>query len=116
MPSAFFFRSRFRKAAWSGTGGKPRAQLAKTDASAGDNGNQKARTAQAKLIAEATHWKKSIVVNGVGAAATLVVLVVLVITKFMHGAWIVVVLIPLLVGLFRAIHHHYRRCRHPADH
>ena len=80
----------------------------KTDASAGDNGNQKARTAQAKLIAEATHWKKSIVVNGVGAAATLVVLVVLVITKFIHGAWIVVVLIPLLVGLFRAIHHHYQ--------
>lgn len=53
------------------------------------------------------HWKKSIAVNGLGAIATLIVLVVLVITKFIHGAWIVVVLIPLLVGLFRAIHRHY---------
>ena len=65
------------------------------------------RVDRAKLLSEAAHWKKSIVVNGVGAAATLVVLVVLVITKFLHGAWIVVVLIPLLVALFRAIHSHY---------
>jgi len=56
---------------------------------------------------QAKHWKKSIFVNGLGAIATLVVLIVLVITKFIHGAWIVVVLIPLLVGLFRAIHRHY---------
>ena len=62
---------------------------------------------RAKRLSEAAHWKKSIVVNGLGAFATLVVLVVLVITKFLHGAWIVVVLIPLLVGLFRAIHNHY---------
>ena len=56
---------------------------------------------------QAAHWKKSIVVNGLGAIATFIVLVVLVITKFIHGAWIVVVLIPLLVGIFRAIHRHY---------
>jgi amino acid transporter len=56
---------------------------------------------------QAKHWKKSILINGVGAVATLVVLIVLVITKFIHGAWIVVVLIPLLVALFRAIHRHY---------
>jgi len=55
----------------------------------------------------AAHWKKSIVVNGLGAIATFIVLVVLVITKFLHGAWIVVVLIPLLVAMFRAIHRHY---------
>ena len=70
-------------------------------------GRKKEQAERAKLLSEAVHWKKSIVVNGVGAAATLVVLVVLVITKFLHGAWIVVVLIPLLVGLFRAIHRHY---------
>ena len=56
---------------------------------------------------QATHWRKSIVVNGLGAIATFIVLVVLVVTKFIHGAWIVVVLIPLLVGLFRVIHRHY---------
>jgi amino acid transporter len=55
----------------------------------------------------AAHWKKSIVVNGLGAFATLIVLLVLVATKFIHGAWIVVVLIPLLVALFRGVHRHY---------
>jgi amino acid transporter len=73
----------------------------------GNQGQEKERAERGKLLSEAAHWKKSIVVNGLGAAATLVVLVVLVITKFLHGAWIVVVLIPLLVGLFRAIHRHY---------
>jgi hypothetical protein len=58
-------------------------------------------------LKQAKHWKKSIVVNGLGALATLIVLVVLVITKFIHGAWIVVVLIPFLVALFRAVHRHY---------
>jgi hypothetical protein len=56
---------------------------------------------------DAAHWKKSIAVNGLGAIATLIVLVVLVITKFVHGAWIVVVLIPILVAVFRAVHRHY---------
>jgi amino acid transporter len=52
-------------------------------------------------------WKKSIVVNAVGAAATFVVLCVFIITKFIHGAWIVVLVIPLLVLFFREIHAHY---------
>jgi amino acid transporter len=58
-------------------------------------------------LTEARHWKKSIAINGLGAIATSIVLVVLVVTKFLHGAWIVVVLIPLLVALFRKIHRHY---------
>lgn len=37
----------------------------------------------------------------------LIVLVVLIITKFIHGAWIVVFLIPLLVFMFRKVHRHY---------
>jgi amino acid transporter len=52
-------------------------------------------------------WKKSIVVNAVGAVATFIVLCVFIATKFIHGAWIVVVVIPLLVIFFRAIHQHY---------
>ena len=54
-----------------------------------------------------SNWKKSIVINGVGAAATLVVLCVFVATKFIHGAWIVVLVVPILVLLFKAIHSHY---------
>ena len=53
------------------------------------------------------NWKKSIVINGLGAVATFIVLCVFIATKFIHGAWIVVVVIPLLVLLFRAIHKHY---------
>lgn len=58
-------------------------------------------------VTGATHWKKSILINAVGAIATFVVLVVFIITKFIHGAWLVVVIIPLLVLMFRAIHTHY---------
>jgi amino acid transporter len=65
------------------------------------------RIDQAGELKQAAHWKKSIVVNGLGAIATFIVLIVLIITKFRHGAWIVVVLIPFLVGVFRAVHRHY---------
>src|SRR5215813_13754934 len=54
-----------------------------------------------------SNWRKSIVINGVGAIATALVMVVLIVTKFVHGAWIVVVVTPLLVLMFRAIHKHY---------
>jgi amino acid transporter len=63
-------------------------------------------------IRPARHWRKSIAINGLGAIATSIVLVVLVITKFLHGAWIVVVLIPVLVFMFRAVHRHYQDVAH----
>ena len=53
------------------------------------------------------NWKKSLLINALGAVATFIVLCVFIATKFIHGAWIVVVVIPLLVLLFRAIHNHY---------
>jgi hypothetical protein len=56
---------------------------------------------------ERSHWKRSIVINGLGAIATTVVLFVLIITKFIHGAWIVIILIPMLVMMFRGVHRHY---------
>lgn len=54
-----------------------------------------------------SHWRKSILINGLGATATFVVLMVFIATKFIHGAWLVVVLIPLLVVMFLRIHSHY---------
>jgi amino acid transporter len=60
-------------------------------------------------VTSPANWKKSILINGLGAIATFVVLCVFIITKFMHGAWIVVVIIPLLVLMFRSIHKHYVR-------
>lgn len=53
------------------------------------------------------NWKKSLAINAVGALATFVVLCVFIATKFIHGAWIVVVVVPLLVLLFKSIHKHY---------
>jgi amino acid transporter len=52
-------------------------------------------------------WQASALMNGLGAIATLVVLGVIVSTKFILGAWLVVVAIPLVVCLFLAIHRHY---------
>ena len=52
-------------------------------------------------------WRWRLGVNGVGALVTGAVTVVIAVTKFTHGAWIVVFLIPLLVLGFRAIHRHY---------
>ncbi|WP_129671835.1 APC family permease [Candidatus Chloroploca sp. Khr17] len=54
-------------------------------------------------------WRLGLGINGLGAGLTAVVLVVLVMTKFTHGAWVVLVLIPLLVVIFQAIHRHYVR-------
>ncbi len=53
------------------------------------------------------HWLRSLLINGVGAIATGVVALVVASTKFLEGAWIVVVLIPILVVLFTGISHHY---------
>lgn len=58
-------------------------------------------------VTNISHWKKSITINAIGAVATFIVLCVFIATKFIHGAWIVVVVIPLLVFMFRAIHNHY---------
>jgi amino acid transporter len=55
-----------------------------------------------------TDWRWRAALNGVGALATGVVLIVVASAKFVHGAWVVLVVIPLLVWLFVTIHHHYR--------
>jgi hypothetical protein len=60
-------------------------------------------------VTDSAHWKKSIFINGLGAIATFVVLCVFIVSKFVHGAWIVVVIIPLLVLMFRSIHQHYSK-------
>lgn len=53
-------------------------------------------------------WQPSAVMNCIGAGVTAVVLIVIVVTKFTSGAWLVVMAIPLLVGLFLAINSHYK--------
>jgi amino acid transporter len=54
-----------------------------------------------------TGWQWRMWVNGIGAVVTGVVLLTLAITKFSEGAWIVVVVIPVLVLTFLVMHRHY---------
>lgn len=52
-------------------------------------------------------WHTGILLNGFGALCTFLVFLVLIYFRFAEGAWIVMVLIPLLMALFYAIHEHY---------
>lgn len=57
---------------------------------------------------KALGWKRNIVLNGVGSLATLVVLLIVAITKFSSGAWVPLVVIPSIIMFFRVIHSHYK--------
>lgn len=52
-------------------------------------------------------WRRSVVINAIGAVVTGVVLVVIASVKFVHGAWIVIAAVPLLVWLMLSIRTHY---------
>jgi len=52
-------------------------------------------------------WYLKIGLNGFGAMLTFVVMMILIVTKFAEGAWIVLVAIPILMALFALIHKHY---------
>jgi hypothetical protein len=52
-------------------------------------------------------WPIRALLNGTGALATGVVAVIIGLTKFTHGAWIVVVLLPCMIALFVTIRRHY---------
>jgi amino acid transporter len=62
------------------------------------------------------HWLKEehpaphhILLNGLGAATTGVVTIVIAVSKFTHGAWMVIVLIPLIVLGFSRVNQHYQK-------
>ncbi|MFG3363869.1 APC family permease [Streptomyces sp. NPDC090032] len=52
-------------------------------------------------------WRRRAVLNGVGAVLTAVALVVLLASKFLEGAWVVVVAVPLLMLLFARVQRYY---------
>jgi amino acid transporter len=56
-------------------------------------------------------WLLKAILNGIGAGAAGVVMIDIAVTKFMHGAWIIVILVPTLVIIFFRIHRHYIRIR-----
>jgi amino acid transporter len=56
-------------------------------------------------------WRKSALINGVGAVATAIVTLIFAIAKFALGAWLIIVIIPILVAAMLFIHRQYERRR-----
>jgi hypothetical protein len=54
-------------------------------------------------------WRHGLAINGLGALTTAVVTVVIAITKFAHGAWAVMVFVPVMVWILVRMNHHYNR-------
>jgi hypothetical protein len=54
-------------------------------------------------------WTRNMIINGVGALATFLVLLIVAATKFTKGAWLPIVVVPLIIALFMAIKRHYDR-------
>jgi len=57
------------------------------------------------------HWALKAVINGGGALTTFIVMIVITTTKFTHGAWVVVLVLPIMVFGFYNIHRHYIRVK-----
>ena len=53
------------------------------------------------------HWLKSALVNGLGAIVTGITVVVVLVAKFVEGAWITLLFIPLTIVLFTMVRRHY---------
>jgi amino acid transporter len=56
-------------------------------------------------------WRTSALINGIGAVATAIVTLIFAIAKFALGAWLIIVVIPILVGAMLFIHRQYERRR-----
>lgn len=65
------------------------------------------KTERGSVIHYEKNWVLKMFVNGFGAVCTAIVMMVFAITKFKDGAYLVLVLIPILVGVFWMIHRHY---------
>lgn len=53
-------------------------------------------------------WRRGLVINGVGAATTAVIVLIVASSKFLQGAWLVMIMVPFLVGLMLLIRRHYQ--------
>jgi len=67
------------------------------------------------------NWQRSALVNGLGAFATGITVVVVMVAKFVQGAWITLVFIPVTIAFFVIVRRHYHAvktvttCREPVD-
>lgn len=59
-----------------------------------------------------TAWQVKMFINALGALVTALTLAIVILSKFVHGAWLVILLIPTTVFCFRSIESHYRDVAH----
>lgn len=62
---------------------------------------------QSWLRRKGEHWREKLAINGAGALTTGAATLIIATTKFWDGSWIVLLLIPLLIVMFRGIRSHY---------
>jgi amino acid transporter len=74
----------------------------------GKLGPDEKKVERGSTLVRDNHWLFKMIVNGAGAITTAIVTVVFATTKFADGAWVIVLIIPLLIGAFYSIHIHYR--------
>jgi hypothetical protein len=53
-------------------------------------------------------WRRGLLINGLGALTTAVIALIVASTKFLSGAWLVIVMAPMLITLMLGIRRHYR--------
>jgi len=63
---------------------------------------------QGSVVVNDRRWMVKMLVNGFGAFCTAIVMMVFAATKFRDGAWVVLILTPLIVVMFQGIHRHYK--------
>ena len=54
------------------------------------------------------HWQVKLFLNGLGAVATFIIVLIVIIAKFTEGAWAVMIAIPLAIAAFRGVNRHYK--------
>lgn len=54
-------------------------------------------------------WQAGAIISGIGAVATGIVTIIIVVSKTPRGAWVILILVPLLVLMFKGIKQHYQR-------
>ena len=59
------------------------------------------------MLVNDNRWKFKMIVNSIGAVTTAIVATIFAITKFHDGAYVVIIIIPILVFIFLSIHRHY---------
>jgi len=64
------------------------------------------------MVSKNTKGRRAkIFLNGLGAVATGIALCIILATKFMAGAWVIAILVPLLIGIMASVKRHYRRVK-----